>query len=248
MTHEQEMLARAMSHIDDDMILAAHAPRKKARRLIPYGIAACFIAVLIISFPWLRSVINVDSDLFGPGDGMNKEDAGIMSPSETPYYSIQNMPVTLGGTTLTLTATTKTTATFTVVKTDSTPIYAMLYDLREGALASTEPDYKDNGIVIRPNTIRLFVNGAEQPVYRLPTAPGTYEVVVDFTSIRNGTYPMREYIGLYAYIGKDNAPITERFSLEVIAKETEAETETETKAETATETAPVTTESPETTE
>ena len=25
MTHEQEILARAMSHIDDDMILAAHA-------------------------------------------------------------------------------------------------------------------------------------------------------------------------------------------------------------------------------
>ena len=32
MTHEQEMLARAMSHIDDDMILAAHAPRKRNRR------------------------------------------------------------------------------------------------------------------------------------------------------------------------------------------------------------------------
>ncbi len=246
MTHEQELLARAMSHIDDDMILAARAPRKKMRRLIPYAVAACLIIVVALVFPYLRTVINVDSDLFGPDDAVNKEDVGAMDPDESLNHSAQNVPVTLGGTTLTLTATTKTTATFTVVKTDDTPIYAMLYDLREGALASTEPDYKDNGIVIRPNTIRLYVNGAEQPVYRFPTAPGTYEVVVDFAIIRNGTYPMREYIGFYAYIGKDEAPVTERFSLEVIAKETETETEAVTEAET--ETAPVTTESPETTE
>ena len=103
----------------------------------------------------------------------------------------------------------------------------MLYDRLEGALASTEPDYKDNGVIIRPNTIRLYVNGEEQPVYRFPTAPGTYEVVVDFTSIRNGTYPMREYVGLYAYIGKDDEMVTERFSLEVVSKDTEAESVTE---------------------
>ena len=245
MTHEQELLARAMSHIDDDMILAARAPRKKMRRLIPYAVAACLIVVVALVFPYLRAVINVDSN-FDRDDAVNKEDGGIMDPEESLNYAPQNVPVTLGGTTLTLTATTKTTATFTVVKTDDTPIYAMLYDLREGALASTEPDYKDNGIVIRPNTVRLFVNSAEQPVYRFPTAPGTYEIVVDFTSIRNGTYPMREYIGLYAYIGKDGEPVTERFSLEVIAKETETETEAATEAET--ETAPETAEAPETTE
>ena len=108
-----------------------------------------------------------------------------------------------------------------MVKTDSTPLYAMIYDLREGALASTEPDYKDNGVTIRPNTIRLYVNHAEQPVYRLPSAPGTYEIVVDFAIIRNGTYPMREYIGFYAYVGKDEEAVTKRFSLEVIPEATE---------------------------
>ncbi|MBQ9151588.1 MAG: hypothetical protein IJX72_05000, partial [Clostridia bacterium] len=61
------------------------------------------------------------------------------------------------------------------------------------------------------------------PVYRLPTAPGTYEIVVDFTSVRNGTYPMQEIIGLYAYIGEDEEPVTERFSLEVIAETVEPE-------------------------
>jgi hypothetical protein len=92
--------------------------------------------------------------------------------------------------------------------------------------------FKDNGVTIRPNTIRLYVNGAEQPVYRFPTAPGTYEVVVDFTSSRNGTYPMREYVGLYAYIGKDNAMVTERFSLEVVAEDTEVEAVTAEPTET----------------
>ena len=250
MTHEQELLARAMSHIDDDMILAAHAPRKKIRRFVPYAVAACLIVAVALVFPYLRAVINVDSS-FDRGD--QNEEVGAMDP-EKPLTTPQGTPVTLGGTTVTLTDTTHTTATFTVVKTDDTPIYAMLYDLREGALASTEPDYKDNGIVIRPNTIRLFVNGAEQPAYRFPTAPGTYEIVVDFTSIRNGTYPMREYVGLYAYIGKDGEPVTERFSLEVTSKETEAGTETSPETvsdiavETSPATAPETTESPETTE
>ena len=224
MTHEQELLARAMSHIDDDMILAARAPRKKVRRVIPYVAAACLIAAIAVSFPYLRTVINVNSNLFGPGEE-NMEDAGASKP-EMPPYAQMGIPVTLGGTTLTLTATTETTATFTVVKTDDTPLYAMLYDLRENALASTEPDYKDNGVIIRPNRIQLYVNGAEQPVYRFPTAPGTYEVVVDFTSIRNGTYPMREYVGLYAYIGEDGEALTERFSLEVTVETDTSEPDT----------------------
>jgi hypothetical protein len=222
MTHEQELLARAMSHIDDDMILAAHAPRKKIRRFVPYAVAACLIVAVALVFPYLRAVINVDSG-FDRGD--QNEEVGAMDP-EKPLMTPQSTPVTLGGTTVTLTDTTHTTATFTVVKTDDTPIYAMLYDLREGALASTEPDYKDNGIVIRPNTIRLFVNGAEQPAYRFPTAPGTYEIVVDFTSIRNGTYPMREYVGLYAYIGEDGEAVTERFSLEVTVETDTSEPDT----------------------
>ena len=48
MTYEQEILARAMSCIDDDMILAAHAPRKKIRRVIPVAVAACLIAAFAV--------------------------------------------------------------------------------------------------------------------------------------------------------------------------------------------------------
>lgn len=220
MTHEQELLARAISHIDDDMLLAARAPRKKARRVVPVAVAACLLAAIIASFPYLRTVINTNSDLFGPGDEVNQEDAGSLSPEEYPYAEM-GTPVSLGGTTLTLIATTDTTATFTVVKTDDTPLYAMLYDLRENALASTEPDYKADGVTIRPNTIRLYINGEAQPAYKLPKAPGTYEVTVDFSIIRNGTYPMREYVGFYAYIGKDGEAVTERFSLQEISADTE---------------------------
>lgn len=230
MTYEQEILARAMNHIDDDMILAAHAPRKKVRRIIPTLVAACLVVAVALSFPYLRTVINVSTDLFAPNDAPNQENAIVQDPAASSLRE-QNMPVTLGGTTLTLTATTETTATFTVVKTDDIPVYAMLYDRRQNALASTEPNYKDGGITIRPNTIRLYVNRAEQPVYRFPTAPGTYEVTVDFATIRNGTYPMREYIGLYAYIGEDDEPIIEYFSLKVL---TETDTvDPETSADTA---------------
>ena len=115
-----------------------------------------------------------------------------------------------------------------MVKTNDAPVYAMLYDRLGGALASTEPNYKDNGVLIRPNTLRLYVNGAEQPVYHLPTAPGTYEVVIDFTSIRNGTYPMQEIVGMYAYVEDEEEPVTVRFSLEVLPETTQAESLTET--------------------
>ena len=235
MTHEQEMLARAMSHIDDDMILAAHAPRKKVRRLIPYLVAACLVVIVAVAFPYLRAIINTNTDLFGPSDEGGRDDAAIQVPEKYPSYK-QNIPVTLEGTTITLTATTETTATFTVVKTNDTPIYAMLYDRLSGALASTEPNYKDNGVLIRPNTLRLYVNGAEQPVFHFPTAPGTYEVVVDFTSIRNGTYPMQEIIGLYAYPAEDEKPVTVRFSLDVVPVGTETESSPESEMPTDTST------------
>jgi hypothetical protein len=226
MTNEQELLARAMGHIDGDMIRSAHGPRKKVRRIIPVAVAACLIAAFAAVFPTLREVIDTHSPILNPEDGpVDVENIG--KPEMNPCAEI-GMPVTLGGTTLTLTAVTDTTATFEMIKTDDTPVYALLYDLREGALASTEPDYKDNGVLIRPKTIRVFVNGAEQPVFQLPTAAGSYTVLVEFSSIRNGTYPMREYIGVYAYIGEKDTAVTERFSLTIKESATESESSSDT--------------------
>lgn len=227
MKHEQELLARAMGHVDDGMILAAHKPHKKWRRAIPPLVAACLILAFLAVFPYLREIINTNSDLIGPGPS---GDAGVNDggaegkPEEPPPYFDQAIPVELGGTTLTRLGTTETTVTFTLVKTDDTPVYAILYDRLGGALACTEPGYTDNGVVIRPNTLRIYVDGATEPVFELPTAPGTYEVVVDFTVIRNGTYPMKEFIGIYAYIGEDkqeDEPVTLKFDLSV-TPETEA--------------------------
>jgi hypothetical protein len=56
-------------------------------------------------------------------------------------------------------------------------------------------------------------------------------VVVDFTSVRNGSYPMDEYLGVFAYSGKDGAPETVYFSLVLPEAETEADTEAETLGE-----------------
>ena len=227
MTYPQEILARAMNHIDDDMILSAHGKRKKVRRVIPVLVAACLIAVLAVSFPYLREVIDTNSDLLGPADG-DQGEPGVVSPKpEDTNYIEQDITTSLGGATFTLTHTTETTATFTMVKAFDVPFYAMFYDRRGGVLASTEPDYKDNGVTIRPNTIRLYVDGADQPVYQLPTAPGTYEITVDFASIRNGKYPMRECIGLYAYVGEDGEAVTVKFSLDVEEETTGAETTTD---------------------
>ncbi len=231
MTYEQEILARAMSYIDDDMVLAAHAPRKKIRRVIPVVAAACLIAAFAVAFPTLREVINTNSDILAPEDGLLDNENGVFDSKEELTYIGQQLPVTMSGSTLTLLNTTETTATFRLEKTDDTPVYAMLYDRRGGVLASTEPGYKDNGVVIRPNTVRLYINGADQPVFQFPTAPGSYEITVDFTSIRNGTYPMRECIGLYTYIGDESDAVTNNFSLAVLPV-IETETSADTSADT----------------
>ena len=215
MTYQQEMLARAMSHIDDGMIEVAHGPRKKLRRVIPVVIAACLIAALWVSFPYLREVIDTNSDILNPEDGSGDAGDSADKPETSPVLDLST-PATLAGTTMTLTSVTDTTATFEMVKTDSTPVYALLYDLRDGALASTEPDYKVNGVLIRPKTIKIYVDGADTPVYHLPSVPGTYRVTLDFTTIRNGSYPMRDYVGIYAYVGEDKEEATTQlFSLKV---------------------------------
>lgn len=236
MTHEQEMLARAMSHIDDELILAAHAPRKKLRRAVPVLIAACLMIVVAVSFPYLREVIDTDLVLRGPLWNKEEQNEDVVIPDAPDKDDLKgtDISVTIGGTTVTMTDVTETTASFTLVKTDDVPLHAMLYDRLNAALASTESDHKEDGVTIRPHTLRLYVNGASEPVYAFPTAPGTYEVVVDFTVIRNGIYPMQEFMGLYAHIGEDGEAVTVMFSLEVVPDTTEATTATEP-VETATE-------------
>lgn len=220
-----EMLAAGLSHVEDNMILSSHGKAKKARRLIPWVAAACVIAVVAVSFPYLREVINTDLVLRGPDWNKEKNELGDAEIAHKPSAeSIKgmNIPVTIGNSTLTLTAVTETTATLTLVKADNIPLYAAVYDRMGDALACTDPTYKVDGVTIRAGRIKVYSNGAAEPATELPTAPGTYTLVIDFTSIRNGTYPMEEYMGFIAYIGKDGAPVAVYVSLE-IAEETTAE-------------------------
>lgn len=222
MTREQDILSRALDHVDDDLIAAAHAPHRKWRRVRPFLIAACVLVVVIAVFPLLRDLIDTGYGSLGPsGDGHLSDDPEAAIPLDMPKAG-PDTPLTLGGTTVTMTAVSNTTATFTVQKTDDAPLYIALFGLRGNTMASTEPDYKENGITIRPYTIRLTVNGASAHTYNLPSAPGTYTVVVDFASVRNGTYPMRELMGFYNYGGKDDARQSIAFLLDA-----EAGTDTE---------------------
>ena len=225
MTYQQEMLSRAMSHIDDKMIESAHGPRKKARRVIPVVIAACLIAALWVSFPYLREVIDTNSDLLAPEDGSVGGEHADGKPESSPVHEMST-PATVVGTTLTLVDVTETTATFEMEKTDSTPVYAMLYDLSRNALASTEPNYTVDGVLIRPNTIKVYVDGADTPVSQLPSAAGRYRITLDFTTVRNGSYPMLDYVGVYAYVGEEmEETTTQLFSL-IVPEESDTTEET----------------------
>jgi hypothetical protein len=122
--------------------------------------------------------------------------------------------------------------TLTLVKTTDEPLYAAVYDRMGDALACTDPDYKVDGVTIRAGRIKIYADGATEPETVLPTAAGTYTVVVDFTSVRNGSYPMDEYLGVFAYSGKDGAAKTVYFSLTLPEIEEDSSDESDTAAET----------------
>jgi DNA-directed RNA polymerase specialized sigma24 family protein len=227
---DPETLALAVNHLDDSTLLAARRPRKRLRRLIPASVAALCVALLAVTFPFLREIINTDLSLRDRNwrDETKAEgDAEVAIKPDAKDILPIGSTVTLGGSTLTLDAVTDTTATYTVVKTDSTPLYAAVYDRMGDALASTEEEYKVDGVIIRHGTLRVYVDGSEERLTRLPTAPGTYRVVVDFTVIRNGTYPMEDYMAFYAYIGEKETAKRVIFGLEVSPAESDTVTETE---------------------
>ncbi len=220
MTHEQDILSRAISYADGAYIAAAHAPRRKWRRVRPYLIAACLLVIIIAVFPLLCDLINTGPGVLGPsGDGNIADGAEPAIPLDMPKAGL-DAPLILGASTVEMTAVTDTTATFTIQKADDTPLYIAFFGLRGNTMASTEPDYQENGVTIRPYTIRLYVNGASAHTYDLPKAAGTYTVVVSFTGVRNSTYPMRELIGFYSYMGEDETRQSIGFDLEASADTT----------------------------
>lgn len=222
-----DMLAMGLSYVEDDMILSCHGKAKRARRLIPWAVAACVVAALAVSFPYLRNIINTDLVLRGPDWNKEKDEQGDAEVAHKPDKDAikgMNTPQTVGNSTLTLTDVTETTVTLTLVKTDDTPLYAAVYDRMGDALACTDPDYKVDGVTIRAGRIKVYplgeADGATEPATELPTAPGAYTLVVDFASIRNGAYPMEEYMGFLSYVGKDGAPVTAYVSLEIPEEDT----------------------------
>ena len=218
MRDDRELLARAMSHIDDRMILAARRPHKKLRRWIPVAVAACLVVAVWQVYPYLRQVINTDLVLGGPaGETLPEADEGILTPNRPDEKDIigQHIPAELGAATITVTNVTEDTVTLRIVKTDSAPIYAALYDLLGYPLATTEADYRVEGVVIQSNQLKLLADGDDGYIYSLPQSKGSHEIVLDFSSVRHGDYPMLEHIGLYAYIGENGESESIFFSLAI---------------------------------
>ena len=219
-----EMLARGMSYVDHSLLLSAHEGKKKLRRLIPWLAAACVIAVLAVSFPFLREVINTDLKLRGPGwnkDQVNPDREVADKPGQEDILK-ENIPGSVGGSTITVTEVTETTVTFVLVKTDDTPIYAAVYDRMGDALACTQPDYKVDGVIIRSNVLKLYVNDSTESQDEIPTQAGTYTIVLDFNRVRMSPYPMEDYVGFFSYTGKDGAPEAVYFS--ILTPQPEADT------------------------
>ncbi len=235
MTRDQEILARAMSHVDDELIAAAHAPRKKLRHYMPTLIAACLCVVIVAAFPFLRTVINMEKDAGNdapaPSETAEGNDAGVLdgwpTGSEDPSLPPPALgdTITVGGTRITLADYTDTTATLRIVKTDDTPLYMAMRQRGGGILASTEPGFRDNGTILRPAQIKLFVNGATEWVDDLPHGPGEYHVLVDYSTVTRTDYVVDRFLILYSYTGEENTVVAQDLHFRGKPADTDAETE-----------------------
>ncbi len=195
-----------MNYVDDDLIAAAHAPRKRLRHNLPTLAAACLVVAIIAAFPSMRSVVGgMDKAEDAPGNAMPAEtdNPNFLIPSQNapeespdPYREL-----VFGGTAIRMTGWTDTTVSFVMKKTDLTPVYAAFLQNSGAVLGTSEPDFRDNGTIIRQYVVRVYVDGGPLQ-YHLPEAPGEYEVVVDFSSIRRMDYVMGEGVMLYAYTGE----------------------------------------------
>ncbi len=226
MTREQEILARAMNRVDDELIAAAWGPRKKLRHYIPALAAACLCLVIVVSFPYLRAMINLGGDksadaLPPPSDAGNQNnvwfDMGALLAGKKPEFSppTQGDTVEIGRSTVTMTALTEHTATLHMVKQDAMPLYIAFHQAYAGFIASTQPNFRDGDTILRPNQIKIYINGATEPTDMLPTEVGEYTVIVDFTSLRNGTYRMEDTMTLYTFDGHADSIIRKDFVIDL---------------------------------
>ncbi len=252
MTREQEILARAMNGIDDDLIAAAAAPRKKLRHYMPALVAACLCVITVAAFPVLRDVIHVggeasDNDASPPAmdapveDVENGENGGSadMGALLGTFKPEQDAPgpgdtVTFACASVTMTTLSENTATLHIVKEDTTPLYIAFKQAYAGYLASTQPNFRDGEAILRPGQIKLYVDGATEPTDLLPSAAGEYTVLVDFSGLRNGTYLMENTLTLYTYAAATATVEAHAFNINPIYAET-ADSSTSDETDTAAE-------------
>ena len=184
----------AFADIDPRFIeeAAAFSPIAKRRHgpAIVSAVAAAALAVAIVPtaiFVSERNSLPVDPPTLDtpvepdtPGDppSIGEPDP----PSATAPMSVGETRTLASGSTLTYLAKTEHSVTIRLHKTDAAPVYLRLTGRRDTAAyyASTDPRYAGVGERVQ-NGLTVTVNGSAGA---FPSAPGDYEIVVDFTPMR----------------------------------------------------------------
>ena len=208
------LLSEAMGFLDDDLIAEAHgeAVGKSLDKVLHQrlmkniGLVAC-IVLIALCIPRLAqwSGMEVSGDMAPPQNeevGNSKNDfegvfdgAGDVLNGNTygDPEQFNGVGCVVQGTYGSLSFVSMTDSTITLRMTltqdAKTPIYIYFYDYA-GVNATTQPNYTNNGVVIRGGRLKVTVNG-EAIDDSLPTTAGTYDIVVDFSSLLKDDIPMR---------------------------------------------------------
>ena len=218
MTSSEEkrlLLSEAMGFLDDDLIAEAHGEavgksldvilRQKLMKNI--GLVACIVLLTICiprfaqlnyleadgntaTPPQNEAVGNSKEDFEGVWDGANDVLSGNTYGDPEQFNGVGCVVQGTYGS-LSFVSMTDSTITLrmTLTQDAKTPIYIYFYDYA-GVNATTQPNYTNNGVVIRGGRLKVTVNG-EAIDDSLPTTAGTYDIVVDFSSLLKDDIPMR---------------------------------------------------------
>lgn len=202
MTNEKNLLlSEAMGFLDDDFLIEAHPEvigkphNHTARRktFFQLGLVAC-LCILALCIPKLPDIFGGMSDMVGNGaapEANHSPEKDPQAPAPRLGHRVQGE---LGSILFTDETDTTVTLQMTLTKEATEPLYIYFYDYA-GVAATTEPNYKNNGTVIREGRLKVTVNG--QPIEgSLPQAVGTYEILIDFSALL-----------------KDGTPLDQRFSV-----------------------------------
>ncbi len=188
-----QLFAEALSEIDETFVMEAAetAPRRSFRRAWTAGIAVAAVALLLVPAAIAPALLAGESgsgtggtppytgdDIGGGTGGAAGDTPGGSETGGAPMQLSETRSVRGG--VITYLSRTETTVSFRFEKTDTSPVWFTLTGRRAGRtyFATTDPSNADMGT---PDAVFTFYIDGEAGEF--PTAAGTYDVVVDFSSL-----------------------------------------------------------------